>query len=266
MTPWVTRLIVATFLVFILVPAGSLLYAMLMLFPPAVIGIDRVLIPIMPFRPWGVFTYMFLHAGIGHIFFNMLGLFFFGPRLEQKLGARGFLSLYFLSGLGAAAFSFLFAWNAPVVGASGAVYGVLMGFAMFWPKERIYIWGVLPVQARWLAAALVFFSLYSGIAGSGGGVAHFAHLGGLVVGALYLRTREWRQGKGRREFRRKLYDTPSAGSSDRETKARWASIRLETLHEVNRGEVEELLARVESGGVGGLSQDERAFLDRMIGF
>jgi membrane associated rhomboid family serine protease len=266
MTPWVTRLIVANFLVFILVPAGSLLYAMLTLFPPAVIGMDRVLIPIMPFRPWGLFTYMFLHAGMGHILFNMLGLFFFGPRLEVKLGARGFLGLYFLSGLGAAAFSFLFAWNAPVVGASGAVYGILMGFAMFWPKEPIYIWAVLPVQARWLAAALVLISLYSGISGSGAGVAHFAHLGGLAVGAAYLRLRTWKQGKGRRDFQRKLHDTPSASSSDRETKARWASIELEGLHEINRAEVEKLLARVEAAGVGSLSSEERAFLDRMTGF
>jgi rhomboid family protein len=239
---------------------------MLMLFPPAVVGLDRVLIPIMPFRPWGVVSYMFLHAGIGHVFFNMLALFFFGPRLELKLGARGFLTLYFVSGLGAAAFSLLFAWNSPVVGSSGAVYGVLMGYAMFWPKEPIYIWAILPIQARWLAAGLIAISLYSGISGSSAGVADFAHLGGLVVGAAYVRARLWKQGKGKREFQRKLRATQSAGSSDRETKARWASITIESLHEINRGEVEELLARVESGGVRSLSQDERDFLDRMTGF
>ena len=77
----------------------------------------------------------------------MIGLFFFGPRLESRLGSRGFLLLYFVSGLGGAVFSLLFAREAAVVGASGAVFGVLLGFAMFWPRERIYIWGVLPVQA-----------------------------------------------------------------------------------------------------------------------
>ncbi|SVD62875.1 uncharacterized protein METZ01_LOCUS415729, partial [marine metagenome] len=169
MTPWVTRLLVTNVLVFVLVQPETLLYGLMTLFPPAVIGIDRFYIPAMPFRPWTVVTYMFLHAGFGHVFFNMIGLFFFGPRLEARLGPKGFLGLYFLSGLGGAAFSFLFSFGAPVVGASAAVYGILIGFAMYWPRELIYIWGVLPIQSRWLAAALVFVSLYSGISGSGGG-------------------------------------------------------------------------------------------------
>ena len=131
LTPWVTRLIVANFLVFVLVPGNSPLYMLMTLFPPAVVGMDNVWLVQMPFRPWTAFTYMFLHAGIGHLLFNMLGLFFFGGRLETKLGAPRFLMLYFLSGVGAAAFSFLFSWQSPVVGASGAVYGILAGYAMF---------------------------------------------------------------------------------------------------------------------------------------
>ena len=263
MTPWVTRLLVANVVTFLLVQPGTILYLLLTLFPPAVVGLDRFYVPMMPFRPWGLFTYMFLHAGFSHLLWNMIGLFFFGPRLEARLGTRGFLTLYLLSGLGGAAFSFLFSFSAPVVGASAAVYGVLIGFAMYWPKENIYIWGILPIQARVLAGLLIFVSLYSGIAGSGGNTAHFAHLGGLAVGAGYLRWRDWRSGKGRREFKKKVHHTPSLDGSDREARARWSSIDLSSIHELNRSEVEELLAKVDGEGVSNLSQEERAFLDRM---
>jgi len=266
LTPWVTRLIVANFLVFVLVPGNSPLYMLLTLFPPAVLGMDNVWLVQMPFRPWTAFTYMFLHAGIGHLLFNMLGLFFFGGRLETKLGARRFLMLYFLSGVGAAAFSFLFSWQSPVVGASGAVYGILAGYAMFWPREKIYIYGVIPVQARVLALILVVVSLYSGVSGSGSGTAHFAHLGGLLVGAAYLRMLTFNQEKGKREFQRKVNQTPSSGMADGEVVRRWAAMNVSGLHEINRSEVEKLLARVNGDGLRSLSMEERQFLDRMAGF
>ena len=156
---------VTNVIVFLVVQPGTLLYALLTLFPPAVVGLDQVdvlgvngaFIPDIPFRPWTLFTYMFLHAGFMHLLFNMVGLFFFGPRLEARLGSRGFLGLYFLSGLGGAAFTFI-NFGAPVVGASAAVYGIIIGFAMYWPRELIYIYGIVPVQARWLAAFVVAVS------------------------------------------------------------------------------------------------------------
>ena len=265
MTPWVTRLLVTNVIVFLVIPYGSLPYALLTLFPPAVVALDQVFIPGMPFRPWTLFTYMFLHAGFMHLLFNMLGLFFFGPRLEARLGSKGFLGLYFLSGLGGAAFSFVFSFNAFIVGASAAVYGIIIGFAMYWPRELIYIYGVVPVQARWLAAFVVAISLYSGISGSDGGTAHFAHLGGLAVGAGYLRWRDWHTGKGRRDFRRKVNHSPSLKVSDRDARSRWAAIDLASMHDLNRNEVEALLARVDRSGVRALSLEERQFLDRMSG-
>ena len=264
-TPWVTRILVANVLVFLLIQPGTLLYLMLTLVPASAVGLDRLYIPAMPFRPWTVVTYMFLHAGLGHLFFNMLGLFFFGPRLEARLGPKGFLGLYFLSGLGGALFSFLFSFAHPVVGASAAVYGVLIGFAMYWPKEPIYLWMVLPVPAGVLAMGLVAMSLYSGISGTGAGVAHFAHLGGLAVGAGYLRWRDWHAGKGRRDFQRKVDHTSSLHRSDGDTARRWMAIDVESMHELNRREIEDLLARVANDGVKSLSSEERQFLDRMSG-
>jgi membrane associated rhomboid family serine protease len=263
MTPWVRRLLIANVIVFLVLQPGTLLYMLFTLYPPAVIGMDRFYLPGMPLRPWGLVTYMFLHAGIGHLFFNMIGLFFFGPRLESRLGPRGFLGLYFLSGLGGAAFSFLFSFDAPVVGASAAVYGILIGFAMYWPREHIYIYGILPIQAWVLAVLVVLISLYSGIAGTGGVTAHFAHLGGLAVGGGYLKWRDWHTGKDKRDFQRQMQHTPSMEGSDREARARWSSIELSAIHELNRSEVEGLLTRVDAEGAKSLSTEERAFLDRM---
>ena len=106
-------------------------------------------------------------------------------------------------------------------------------------------------------------SLYSGITGSDGGTAHFAHLGGLAVGAGYLRWRDHRLGKSQRDFRRKVQHTPSMQGSEPDARKRWASIDLSSMHDLNRNEVEELLARVDRQGMRALSLEERQFLDRM---
>ena len=254
MTMWVKRLLVANIAMYFVSGAVPMVAQLMVLYPPQVFV-----------RPWSLVTYMFLHGGMGHLIFNMIGLYFFGPRLEDRLGSKGFLWLYFLSGAGGALFSLIFSPLAFVVGASAGVYGVLLGFAMYWPRDLIYIYGVVPVQARWLAVALVAISLYSGITGSSGGTAHFAHLGGLAVGAGFLRLRDRHAGKGRREFQRKIQQTPSMEGSERDARRRWASIDLGSMHDLNRNEVEELLARVDRLGMRALSLDERRFLDRMSG-
>lgn len=253
MTPWVLRLIVANVAVFLLTSSQILDWRYLALVPGAIL-----------LQPWGVFTYMFVHGGFWHLAFNMFGLFFFGPRLEMQLGGKSFLRLYLLSGLGGAAFSFFFAQYGAVVGASGAVFGVLLGFAYFWPRERIYIWGIIPVEARWLVGILAAMALYSGISGAGGDVAHFAHLGGFAAGYLYLR---WRKRKYLQQWepmvppKVKLAKTASK-SSDGETIRRWNSIRTDGLHELNREEVERLLQKARKDGVSALTLEERAMLDR----
>ena len=119
-----------------------------------------------------------------------------------------------------------------------------------------------PVQARYLAFFMVVTTLWSGISGAQGGVAHFAHLGGLVFGYVYLRLRDRKAGAGKVAWQKKMAP-PSAKVSDREAMRRWASIQPDTLHELNRTEVEQLLAKVTQQGAGSLSTDERAFLDRM---
>jgi len=245
MTGWVIRLIMANIAVYALQYLRPALTETFAFFPPLLLE-----------RPWTVVTYMFLHGGIGHLFFNMLGLFFFGPRLEDQLGSRYFLWLYFVSGLMAAALSFIFNPFTPIIGASGAVYGVMLGFAYFWPKEPIYIWGVLPVQSRVMIAVITALSLFGGFGGGGDGIAHFAHLGGFVGGYLYLKLFTHKQVAG--QFRVKVM-AAATRSSDLE---RWRKINRESLHEVNRTEFDRIQQKITAHGVTSLTQAERAFMDR----
>src|SRR2546422_3250283 len=134
MTPWVRRLLVANLLVY-------LLQRTLFVDPrfQAVFGFTPLLALA---RPWTFLTYMFLHAGLLHLAFNLLALFVFGPPVEERMGSRAFLGYYLLCGLGGAALSFALMLLRPVdhiVGASAGVYGVMLAFAWFWPNQPIYV-------------------------------------------------------------------------------------------------------------------------------
>ncbi len=249
MTRWASRLIYANAAVFLLTQLQPGLMPALWLVP--------LLIPV---RPWTPVTYMFLHGGLWHLAFNMIALFFFGPRLEARLGSRHFLGLYFASGVGGALLS-LFTPTVAIVGASGAVFGVLLGFARIWPRDQIYIWGVIPIEARWLVAIMTALSLYGGFIGRSGGVAHFAHLGGFVGGFLYLKWMESRSPARRFKEKVSAPGRRSAGGDGADLK-RWQKIRREDLHPVNRDELDRVLAKIKANGVASLTADERAFLDR----
>lgn len=260
MTYWVGRLIVANVAMFVLQQASPALTRMLWFVPVYMLPIGGGI----PFRPWTVFTYMFLHGGLWHLLFNMIGLWFFGPRLEARLGSKHFLWLYVLSGLIGAALTLLgavftiFAWNVPVVGASAAVYGVLLGYARYWPRHQIFLWGILPIEARVLVAALTFMSLYGGISG-GGNIAHLAHLGGFLGGYLYLKWMEHRSPA--RQFKKKV-EASAMRRPDGNEMERWSRIQRDDMHPVNRSELDRVLAKIAESGVGSLTPDERAFLDR----
>ncbi len=249
MTRWVSRLIYANAAVFVLTSLQPGLLPALWLVPA-----------LIPLRPWTPVTYMFLHGGLWHLAFNMIALFFFGPRLEARLGGQHFLGLYFASGVAGALLSLLTP-SVPIVGASGAVYGVLLGFARIWPRDQIFIWGIFPIEARWLVAIMTGLSLYGGFIGRGGGVAHFAHLGGFLGGFLYLKWMEHRSPA--RQFKAKV-NAPARRSTggDGADLKRWQKIQRDDLHPVNRDELDRVLAKIASTGVASLTADERAFLDR----
>lgn len=142
-------------------------------------------------RPWQLVTYMFMHGGIAHLFFNMYTLYIFGSVLERVWGTKKFLIFYFVTGIGAGlvhiAFQYLTGMFALTVGASGAIYGILMGYAMLYPDSVLtLIFPPISLKAKWFVLVFAGIELLLGVTGTQAGVAHFAHLGGLVFGFLMI--------------------------------------------------------------------------------
>ena len=139
-------------------------------------------------RPFQYVTHMFLHAGIGHIVINMLVFLSFGPMVEKFFGEKKFILFYLLSGLGAAFLHiFLTGSEGPMVGASGAIFGVVAAAAIIQPNLTVYLFFLIPVKAKWIVPAIVIFEIVSGIsAGPEDHVAHFAHVGGALAGGMFF--------------------------------------------------------------------------------
>ena len=142
---------------------------------------------------WQFVTYMFLHGGVFHIFFNMLTLFMFGNELDRYWGARRFLRYYFLTGIGAGVCSWLVAMNAfaVIIGASGAIYGLLLAYGLLYPNRIVYLNLLIPVKVKWLVIFMGAVSFISSVTGGEPGVAHVAHLAGMLVGLVYLKGGVW---------------------------------------------------------------------------
>lgn len=143
------------------------------------------------FQPWRIITYMFLHAGPWHIIFNMLWLWWMGRAVEETLGPRSFTVIYLGSGIGGALLDVLFAQFLGinyVIGASGAVFGVMVAFAMLYPTMPIHLFLLPPVEARYVVAGLIALNILS--LGGGGNIAHIVHLGGAGIGYLLMKARQ----------------------------------------------------------------------------
>jgi membrane associated rhomboid family serine protease len=187
------------------------------------------------FELWRLVTYMFLHGGIFHILFNMLALWMFGVELERMWGSRYFTKFYFVSGVGAALTTLVVSfvpgfggevYGALTIGASGAVYGVLLAYALYFPHRPIYMYFVFPIPAKYFVMIIGAISLLASMGGPGGGVAHTTHLGGLIGAYLYLkgprihlmseikyRYLKWRINRMRRRF--DVYSGGRANDVDR---------------------------------------------------
>jgi membrane associated rhomboid family serine protease len=239
LTPWVTIIILANVAVY---AAQSWL---------GIGDATWVLIPeLIPLRPWTLVTYMFLHQGTAHIVFNMLALVFFGPRVESQITGVKFLGLYLLSGIGGGLLSWVFTPGVPIVGASGAVLGVMFAYAKFWPRDTILVF-FLPMEARYAILAMVAIDLF----GLGANIAHFAHLGGVAAAFVYLQLVERSPRKGK--FESKLR-TPRPSRTDI---TRWSKIKRDELHSVNREELDRIMEKIEKEGAGSVTPQERVFLD-----
>ena len=180
MTPGVKKLLIANGVVFLLQMMGIISSRFFGLVPALVI---------QKFYIWQLFTYMFLHAGMFHIVFNMFVLWMFGCEIERHWGTREFCKYYFITGVGAGLFNVIFQHTGEfsIIGASGAIYGLLLAFGLMFPNRPILLYFLFPIPAKYFVFIFGTLSFISAFSATNDGIAHFAHLGGMVVGFLYLR-------------------------------------------------------------------------------
>jgi membrane associated rhomboid family serine protease len=181
---WLICTNVAVFLVSLFVPV---IVPLLGLIPAAVV---------QRFYLWQPVTYLFVHGGFFHILFNMFVLWMFGVELERLWGTRFFLKFYFICGIGAGLSTMLvamapFSFSLPIyysvtIGASGALYGLLVAYALYFPDQPVYMYFLFPIKMKYFVLIIGAIAFFSSFSGAGGGIANFAHLGGLLVGYLYL--------------------------------------------------------------------------------
>jgi len=267
LTLWVRRLLVANLLVFLIQKTLLVDPSYLTAF-----GFD----PMSAWqRPWTFVTYMFLHGNVLHLLFNMLMLFVFGPSVEERMGGRIFFLYYLLCGLGGAALSFLLTQWAPVgtiLGASGAIMGVAVAFAWYWPNHAVFVFPLPdPIPAKWLVTFLVGLDLALAWAGAltrggvGGGVAHLAHLGGVAAALLYLKGQDWRATHGQRRQRQMAESSVLVTQPPRVSRS--GSVPPSAKHTKRGGpdaranaEVDRVLDKINASGIDSLTPAERKFL------
>lgn len=203
------------------------------------------------FHVWQPVTYMFLHSpgNLFHFGFNMLGLWMFGTSIEQKMGTSRFMKFYFFCGIGAGLSSFLFfpAWGASTLGASGAIFGLLTAYAMYYPDNLIYIYMVIPIKAKYLVLIYGVMEIMS--MSSSSNIAHYAHVGGAIMGYIFIKFNLWSGAAAARPRAPRSATTPPPPKPGR-TEAVWKR-------------VDEILDKVNREGLHKLTRAEKQFLSEM---
>ncbi len=206
----VKQLIVITVGVFVLTYIPAALFRLR--FPPPLLGLRPYEVT-RYFALWEMGTYLFLHAGFFHLIFNLFALWMFGSDLERLWGSRRFLFYFFLTGVGAGFLNVLFdpSGNIPTIGNSGAVFGILLAYGLIFPDRPIFLWLIVPIKAKWFVVIIGVIAFVGSLRGTGSGISHIAHLGGMLFGFLYLRGgglsyrlqlryHEWRRARLRKKF------------------------------------------------------------------
>ena len=204
---------------------------------------------------WQPFTYMFLHApfyssvGISHILLNMLGLWVFGRELEQAWGKTHFLKYYFITGVGSGLITYLFQMGSdnPVIGASGAVYGVLLAYGVSYPNRMLYIWGIIPVKSMWLVIIMGSIAFF-GVLGNADGISHVTHISGMVIGYFLLKKR-WRWKDVLFAIRKKTIEFQVQRHEEKD-------IKINMLQK----DIDMILEKIQKLGFSGLSDEEKSKL------
>jgi membrane associated rhomboid family serine protease len=271
-TPWVGRLLA--------INAVVLLLTETLFTAPVIIDWLRFDPTMAVGRLWTFVTYLFVHGGLFHLAANSLALFVFGPSVERRLGGRAFLLYYLYCGIGAAVTSLLLSSLMPIgpfVGASGAVLGVALAYARFYPDAELMVFPIpMPIKARTLVWIIAALDLFGALTGSGDGIAHVAHLGGLVFGMLYfgvqnlahppegprlppMRPRGVPVGVARREQHE---ETGGAGEARERAEALAAPApAVPDPAELEAAELNRVLDKITDTGMDSLTLAERAFLD-----
>ncbi|NEX14548.1 MAG: DUF1751 domain-containing protein [Prosthecochloris sp.] len=209
------------------------------------------------FQIWQLITYMFMHGGFAHILFNMFALWLFGAEIENYWGTKEFTTYYFVCGIGAALLNLLTTAGSqyPTVGASGAVFGILLAFGMMFPDRYIYLYFLFPVKAKYFVAGYAGIELLMGInnstMGSGSNIAHFAHIGGMLVGLVYIKFRQ--QGWSFSEWVDKTFPKKEESSGPKLHKK-------EPAAPVSEEEVDAILDKISRHGYESLSDKEKETL------
>jgi membrane associated rhomboid family serine protease len=246
---WLLIINVAMFLVqlFVLKPLyGSAYLSYLALVPSSFLGKGYL---------WQIVTYMFLHGGVIHILFNMLFLWMMGSEIERYWGSKEFLKYYFITGCGAGLVNVLVQPHSkiPTIGASGAIFGLIIAFALAFPDRELLLYFFIRIKAKYFAVLVGVLELLALLALPGTGIARFAHLGGLVIGYVYIKRDKWTYpirrlvGGWRRD-------------SDHRTRR-----RAEEERQTHQREIDRILDKINTGGIESLSDREKAFLERQGG-
>lgn len=235
------------------------------------------------FRPYQFVTYMFMHGSFAHLFFNMFALWMFGNSIENVWGPKRFLIFYFVCGIGAGLtqelvqhiqfsdliqnYQYVRMGNRSIpvdeylnmvttVGASGAVYGILLAFGMMWPNSRIYIYFAIPVKAKWFVIIYGLIELFSGFS-SVDNVAHFAHLGGMIFGLGLILYWRYKAGIWDPKFNIRFNKNNDFGGSRPKSDWDYNKERAE-----DQKKTDEILDKISKGGYDSLTDEEKEFLFR----
>jgi membrane associated rhomboid family serine protease len=221
-------------------------------------------------RPWTFVSYMFVHAGLLHLLANMLMLFVFGTAVESRMGSRNFLMYYLFCGIGAAVFSLLLAGLLAVgsfVGASGAVLGVAVAFAMFWPDAELIVFPLpVPIKARTLVIGLVALDVIGSQLWANDGIAHIAHVGGALFGYLFFRVQSLsRRAPAQPPRTVERVVMVQSGSSEPEQRTPITPLRTRPRVDTDpvAAEVDRVLDKISEKGISSLTAAERRFLDEV---
>jgi membrane associated rhomboid family serine protease len=249
MPPAVKGLLIANVVIYLLqLVTQRTLVVMFGLIPAAVIR---------NFEIWRLATYMFLHGGLLHILINMFILWMFGVTIEQTWGTKRFLFYYFMTGIAGGIFSTAFQPSSmvPTIGASGAIYGLLAAYAVMFPNQIMYLYFIIPMKVKYAVLLFVGLEFVASLGSTPDGIGHLAHLGGAVVGFIYLKL-DWRL----RIWGRKLSPLRFIDGLRYRTKSRKLEQNRRQAEDVMK-RVDEILDKINRVGIENLGEEERRFLE-----